>query len=169
MDLVIERPALIRGDVLVQLFDQYGRLKAEQEIHNLITAVGDQMYAARGAGIAGPPAAPTGMRLGTGTTAVAKSGTGSALVSRLTDGNQAFDSGYPQASGGVVTYKVTYATGKATSGSAITEAVIVNDNITADTSTAAGNTIARVLLTGIGSKGALDTLTVTWTHTLLGA
>jgi hypothetical protein len=112
------------------------------------------------------------MKLGTGSTAVAKSGAGAALVTYLTNSHQAMDATYPQTSGTsggrVVTYKVTYAAGKATSASAITEAVLVLDFLADATSTAA-NTIARVLLSGIGSKGASDTLTVTWTHTLLGA
>jgi len=69
----------------------------------------------------------------------------------------------------VATYKRTYAAGEATTASAITEAVIVNDTIATDATSAAAATISRVLLTGIGSKGASDTLTITWTHTILGA
>jgi hypothetical protein len=114
----------------------------------------------------------TAMKLGTGSTAVAKNGAGAALVTYLANSHQAMDATYPQTSGTtggrVVTYKVTYAAGKATTASAITEAVLVLDFLADATSTAA-NTIARVLLTGIGSKGSLDTLTVTWSHTLLGA
>lgn len=113
-----------------------------------------------------------GMKLGTGSTAVAKSGAGAALVTYLSDSHQAFDSGFPSTSGTsggrVVTYKVTYAAGKATTASAITEVVIFWDFL-ADATSSAANTISRALLSGIGSKGASDTLTVTWTHTLLGA
>ena len=113
-----------------------------------------------------------GMKLGTGATAVAKNGAGAALVTYLTNSHQAFDATFPSTSGTsggrVVTYKVTYAAGKATTASAITEAVIFLDFLADATSTAA-NTIARVLVTGVGSKGASDTLTLTWTHTLLGA
>jgi hypothetical protein len=113
-----------------------------------------------------------GMKLGTGGTAVAKSGAGAALVTYLTNSHQAFDATFPSTSGTsggrVVTYKVTYAAGKATTASAITEVVIFLDFLADATSTAA-NTVSRALLTGIGSKGASDTLTVTWTHTLLGA
>lgn len=46
--------------------------------------------------------------------------------------------------------------------------VLVTDALANATSSAA-NTIARALLSGIGSKGAGDSLTITWTHTLLGA
>jgi hypothetical protein len=113
-----------------------------------------------------------GMKLGTGSTAVAKSGAGAALVTYLSGSNKAFDSGYPQTSGTsggrVITYKRTYAAGEATSGSAITEAVLFLD-FNADATSTAANTIARVLLSPANSKGASDTLTVTWTHTILGA
>lgn len=118
------------------------------------------------------PALAVGMKLGTGSTAVAKNGAGAALTTYLTNSHQVFDSGFPTAvdgagTGSVVTYKVTYAAGKATTASAITEAVIFTDFLADATSTAA-NTISRVLLTGIGSKGASDTLALTWTHTWLG-
>lgn len=116
--------------------------------------------------------AAAGMKLGTGSTAVAKTGAGAALVTYLTNSHQAFDATYPQSSlstGRVITYKVTYAAGKATSAATpITEVVIFLDFLADATSTAA-NTIARALLAGIGSKQSTDTLTVTWTHTLLGA
>lgn len=113
-----------------------------------------------------------GMKLGTGSTAVAKNGAGAALVTYLSNSHQALDATYPQGSGTsggrVITHKVTYAAGKATTASAITEVVIFLDFL-ADATSSAANTISRALLAGIGSKGASDTLTVTWTHTLLGA
>lgn len=113
-----------------------------------------------------------GMKLGAGSTAVAKNGAGAALVTYLANSHQAFDATFPSTAGTtggrVTTYKVTYAAGKATTASAITEAVIFTDYL-ADATSVAANTIARVLLAGIGSKGASDTLTLTWTHTLLGA
>lgn len=113
-----------------------------------------------------------GMKLGTGSTAVAKTGAGAALVTYLTNSHQGFDATYPQSSlssGRVITYKVTYAPGKATSaGAAITEVVIFVDFL-ADATSSAANTVSRALLAGIGSKQTTDTLTVTWTHTLLGA
>ncbi len=161
--------AEIVGTVHVELFNEAGQLVAEETVHNLITAVGDQLYAARGSGIASPPAAPTGMRIGTGSTAVAKNGAGAAIVTKITGGNVALDSGFPTASGGVATYKCTFPAGTGTTASAVTEAVLVNDTIATDQATAAANTISRVLLTGIPAKGASDSLVITWTHTLLGA
>lgn len=157
------------GVLLAQMYDEDMNLKAEVEVHNLITTVGDVMYAHRGSGIASPPNAPTGMRIGTGSTAPAKTGAGAAIVTRVTGGNKGFDATFPSIAGNVVTYKTTLAPGEGTTASPVTEAVIVNDTIGTDTATAAANTIARALITGVGSKGAGDTLVLTWTHTLTGA
>lgn len=161
----------IIGHVVAELRDENGDLIARSETNNLVTAVGDQYYAGRAALTAGLPAQVTGFRLGTGSTAVAKTGAGAAIVTYLAGSNKANDGGFPTAVAGVVTYKRTFAAGEATTASPITEVVLNNDTIANDnaaTATAA-NTIARALLVGIGSKGASDTLTITWTHTLLGA
>lgn len=162
---------VIRGRGVAELFDERGRLKARCEFENLVTQVGDQYYAERAAGIASPPAQVTGMKLGTGSTAVAKTGAGAALVTYLTNSHQAIDGGFPTstlATGRVITWKATWAAGKATTASPITEVVIVNDAL-ADATSAAAATISRAILAGIGSKGASDVLAVTWTHTHLGA
>lgn len=157
------------GRVLVEVHGPDGELKFSEETSNIITQVGDQMYAERAVGVAGAPAAPTGMKLGTGATAPAKTGAGAALVTYLSNSHQAMDATFPSSAlnGAVrrITYKVTYAAGKATTASAVTEVVIMNDALADATSTAA-NTISRALLTGIAAKGAADTLTVTWTHDL---
>lgn len=158
----------IWGEVHAVLTDEHGNIKGECRVRNLVTAYGDRVYASRGAGLT-TQAVPTGMKLGTGSTAVAKTGAGAALVTYLTGSNKAFDATFPSEAGGVVTYKRTYAAGEATTASAITEAAIVNETISSDTTSIDTETISRVLLTGIGSKGASDTLTITWTHTLLGA
>lgn len=160
------------GRVEWTLRDARGRIKARGVTHNLVTQVGDQMYSERGAGIASPPAVPTGMKLGTGSTAVAKTGAGAALVTYLANSQLAFDATYPQSAlnGAArrITYKCTFAAGKATSAAtAITEAVLVNETL-ADATSAAAATVARVLLTGIASKQSTDSLTVTWTHDLQG-
>jgi len=161
-------PVAIDGHVLIELFGPDGKLKFRKETKNLVTSVGDQLYASRGAGLT-TSALPTGMKLGAGSTAVAKSGAGAALVTYLSGSNQAFDSTFPSATAGVVTYKVTYAAGTATTASPITEAVIVTDTISTNATSTAANTIARVLISGVGSKAAGDSLSITWTHTILGA
>jgi hypothetical protein len=162
----------IHGHVTWELRNEDGTIAATGEGENLVTSAGDEMYASRGAGVAGAPPAPTGMKLGTGTTNPSKSGAGAALVTYLADSHQGFDSGFPsgaaQGSGWRVTYRVTYVAGKATSASPITEAVIVNETLGNATS-AATSTVARILLSGIPSKSAAQALTVTWTHDLLGA
>jgi hypothetical protein len=52
--------------------------------------------------------------------------------------------------------------------SAITESVITNENPLTDVAGTAANTISRVVFTAV-DKGAPDTLTITWSHDLLGA
>ena len=158
----------IMGTVEAVLTGPDGEVKGRCVTHNLVTAVGDQVYASRGAGLTSS-ATPTGMKLGAGSTAVAKTGAGAALVTYLAGSNKAFDATFPSAAAGVATYKRTYAPGEATTASPITEVVVVNDTIATDATSAAAATISRALLAGIGSKAAGDTLTVTWTHTVLGA
>ncbi|MEU0940114.1 hypothetical protein [Embleya sp. NPDC005971] len=165
-------PTGIRGHVIAELTDPNGLIIARFEGHNLVTQVGDQYYGDRASGIASPTAQVTGMKLGTGSTAPSKTGAGAALVTYLTDSQQALAATYPQSSlngsSRRITWRAVWAAGKATTASPITECVIVNDTLTDATSLAAA-TISRVLLTGIGSKGSGDTLTVTWSHDLLGA
>lgn len=159
----------VTGQVIVELHGPDGALKSRSVQTNLITQVGDQYYGERAAGIASPPAQVTGMKLGTGSTAVAKTGAGAALVTYLSNSHQAMDGGYPASSLASgkrrITWQATWAAGKATSGSAITEVVIVNESLT-DATSAAANTIARALISGVPSKEAGDALTVTWTHDL---
>jgi hypothetical protein len=161
------------GELILERRDADGNLIESFRGKNLVTQVGDQMYGEKGAGIGSPPASPTGMRLGLGSTAVAKTGGGAALTTYLSGSNKAFDATYPQSSlngsSRRITYKRTYAAGEATTASAITEAVIVNDTIATDATSTAANTISRILVTGISAKGASDTLTATWNHDLLGA
>jgi hypothetical protein len=127
------------------------------------------MYADRAVGISGAPAAPTGMKLGTGSTTPSTSGAGAALTTYLTNSHQAFDATFPssaaQSEGRRITYKSTFAAGKATSAVPITEAVIINTTL-ADATSAESATIARVLLTGIPTKAAGQTLAITWLHDL---
>ncbi len=112
------------------------------------------------------------MKLGTGTTAAAKSGAGAALVTYESGSNNPFDASFPTTidetgdTGWSASYKTTWAAGDVTD-TALTEAVIVNDAGTDATSSAA-NTYARVTFTAI-NKTADDSLIITWNHTFLGA
>lgn len=172
----------VEGVVTWELRGPDGELKKEGVAHNIITDVGDTVYASNGAGGATitPATKPNGMKLGTGANSgaglPAKNGTAAALGTYLSNSHQGFDAGFPSGAlsagnGYTVTYKVTYAAGKATSASTpITEAVIVNDFAAGtDATSTTANTTARVALSGIGSKNASDTLTITWTHTLKGS
>lgn len=160
---------VLAGTVTVELRGPDGELKARTVQPNIITQIGDQYYGERAAGIASPPAQVTGMKLGTGSTAVAKTGAGAALVTYLTNSHQALDGGYPTSSLSSgkrrITWQAVWAAGKATTASAITEVVLVNESLT-DATSAAAATISRALVTGVPSKEAADVLTITWTHDL---
>ena len=177
-DLANDRMGMV-GYGVAHLFDASSqRSKQLVPFANLITTAGDEYYAKKGiVGIApASPAAPTavnGMKLGTGTTAAAKSGAGAALVTYITASNVAFDSSFPAAAavagtdtGWNATYKTTWAAGVATN-SAITEVVIVNDQASNATSSAA-NSIARAVISSV-NKTSSDALAVTWSHKFLGA
>lgn len=153
-----------------------GEVKAVREFTNLITDAGDLYYAQKAiVGIdpanASAPTEVTGMKLGTGTTAASKAGSGAALVTYLSGSHDLFTTAYPSTSnlgsglGVTVNYNCTWAAGVATG--SITEAVIVNDASTNATSTAA-NTISRVTFTAV-PKAAGDTFEITWSHKFLGA
>lgn len=166
----------IYGTAVIQLIRD-GQIIHEETVKNLVTTAGDEYYAKKaGAGV-GPaaPSAPTaasGMKLGTGATAAAKSGAGAALVTYESGSNNPFDSTYVQFvdesadTGWSVVYRTTWNAGDVTE-SALTEAVIVNDAGTDATSIAA-NTHARITFSPV-NKTAADQLIITWTHKFLGA
>lgn len=169
------------GFGVLELRGPDGKLKACEPFANLITTAGDQYYAQKGiVGIApASPSAPTaasGMKLGTGTTAVHKSSTaggGIATGTYISGSNVAFDATYPQASavagtdtGWNAIYKTTWAAGVATN-AAITEAVICNNQSTDGQATPA-QSYARITFSA-QNKGALDSLAITWSHKFLGA
>lgn len=140
------------------------------QVNNLITQVGDQYYGERAAGIGSPPGQVTCMKLGTGSTAVAKTGAGAALVTYLSGSDKAIDGGYPTSalsgSSRRIQWKTSWGAG-VINGSALREAVIVVDTLADATSTAA-NTISRALF-GPMTLGASDTLSISWNHDILGA
>jgi hypothetical protein len=115
----------IVGYGVVSLHGPDGRLKDVEPFMNKITTLGDEYYARRGvAGIGTPniaqPTLMNGMKLGTGTTAVAKSGAGSALVTYITGSNQLFDTTHPALTdlsadtGWDAVYKCTWGAGDVT-------------------------------------------------------
>lgn len=168
--MTVTDKSVFYGYVVAEMFGPDGESKGRAEGRNLVTQVGDQLFAERGAGI-NTLAAVTGCRIGTGSTAAAKTGAGAAIVAKVTAGNKAPDSTAASALNGAarqITWIFTYAPGVGTSGTAIAEAVLVNDTIATDTATAAANTISRWVFAGLGTKGASDTLVITWTYNLQG-
>lgn len=143
-----------------------------QAFTNLVTQIGDQYYGERASGIASPPAQVTGMQLGTGTTAVAKTGAGAAIVTLVAASLVAIDATWPQSSlngsSRRIQWKTTWAAGVATANN-IAEVALVNQSTGTQTVAPASATISRALLSPVVNKGAADTLAITWNHDLLGA
>lgn len=167
------------GYGVAHLLDGDGKTKQLVPFHNLITDAGDLYVAGMVIALVGTPntAQPTkanGMKLGTATTAAAKNGAGAALAASgdyITGSNIAFDSAYPQTAnlgaglGVNAVYKTTWAAGVATS-STINSVVIVNDQATNLTSSAA-NTYSRAVISTV-NKTASDSLAITWNWKALG-
>jgi hypothetical protein len=155
-----------------QLIGPDGRVKAAGVFTNLISQTGDRMYNQRGAGVGSAAAAPTGMRLGTGSTAPAKTGSGAAIVTYVSGSHKAFDATYPQeaaqGNGSRATYRCTWPAGTATA-NGIAEAVVTNESPLTDVAGTAANTVSRALLSPTINKAAGDSLVLTWQHDLLGA
>jgi hypothetical protein len=173
-----ERGVVVGYGEAVLIDTRTGVVRQRVPFRNLITDAGDLYIAQKiitGIAPANPaaPTALTGMKLGTGATAVAKSGAGAALVTYLTGSNVVFDATYPQTQdlgaglGENAVYRCTWAAGVATN-AAITEVVAVNDAATNATSTAP-NTASRALFGTAINKTATDSLAVTWTWKSLGA
>ncbi|HXH79939.1 hypothetical protein [Nocardioides sp.] len=156
----------ILGYGTVEVIGPDGNVKQSVDFHNLVTDVGDLFYANRAIGAA--VTALTGMQIGSGITAAAKSGLGGAMVTLLA--GQAFDATFPSVNnlgaglGVEVVYKTTYAAGVGTG--TINEVVITNGAI--GTASTAAQTISRVVLgTGVG-KAAGDSLAVTYRTKMIG-
>ncbi len=159
---------VMRGHGIARVYSADGStVLQEVHFHNLITDTGDLYSAQRYAGAT--PAPPLGMRLGTGTAAVAKNGSGAAIGTYLTASNVGFDAGFPSAvskgagAGARVTWQSTWAAGVATN-AAISEVAIVTDDTTINGGGTAASTIARALFSPVVSKASDQPLVVTWQH-----
>lgn len=162
------------GSVL--LLDGDMKVKEIEPFLNKITTAGDEFLARRAvAGIGTPniaqPTLANGMKLGTGTTAVAKSGAGAALVTYESGSNNLFDTTHPALTdltgdtGWDAVWKTSWLAGDVIE-AALTEAVIVND-AAADATSSAANTYARIVFAA-KNKTADDTLAITWAWTFNG-
>lgn len=113
----------------------------------------------------------TGMRLGTDTTAAAKTSTGSFIGTYTTASQHALDSVPASSLSGSsrrITYACTWAAGEATANS-IAEVALTFESPLTNVAGTAANTIARALLSPTVNKGASDTLLISWTQDVLGA
>lgn len=139
---------------------------------NLITDNGDKYYMDRAAAIGTIPNQVVGMKLGTGSTAAAKTGAGAAIVTYITGSAKAIDATWPQGSGPIpgrqVQWKTSWAAGEATNG-AIAEVTISNQSALSDNAGTAADTVSRSVFTPAVNKTGTDTLAVTWNHIGLGA
>lgn len=157
----------INGALEIVLTDSEGRVKYHRKTKNIVTEQGDRYYGERGAGIAGAPAVTTGMQLGTGTTAPAKTGAGAAIVTLVASSLVAHGTPTSALSGSVrrIQYVTTWAAGVATA-NAISEVVLTNQATATQTAAPASATISRALLSPTVNKAAGDSLTITWSHDL---
>lgn len=156
----------VRGSLHVVLTGPDGAVKYDEWVENLVTQVGDQMYAERALGVGGAPAAPTGMQLGTGTTAPAKTGAGAAIVTLVAASLVTVTLPPASTLQGTVrrlAYTASWGAGVATANN-IQEVALVNQAIATQTAAPAASTIARALVSPLVNKGANDTLAITWNH-----
>lgn len=146
--MISEQLNSITGNIVAVLYDEHGIEKFRQEVKNLVVTTGKNLIASRLVGTASNVISH--MAVGTGTTAPAAGDT--TLVTELT--RVAISSG--TASGNVATYVATFAPGVGTG--SINECGLFN-------ASTAGTLLARSTSV-IVTKGALDTLALTWTITI---
>jgi hypothetical protein len=138
----------VTGKVNVRIFDEFGNLKEEQDINNLVVTSGKDFIASRMVGTSS--SVMSHMAIGSGNTAAAAGDT--ALGSEL--GRVALTSG--TASAAVVTYVATFGAGAGTG--AVTEAGILN-------ASSSGTLLCRTVFSVV-NKGANDSMTITWQVTV---
>ena len=140
----------ITGDVRIDLFDESGMVKDTRKIKNLVVTVGKTFIASRMIGVSSN--VMSHMELGTGTTAAAVGDT--TLETVISASRVALTSGTNTAN--VVTYVASFPA--ATGTGAVTEAGIFN-------AASAGTMLCRTVF-AVVNKGALDSMSITWTITV---
>lgn len=158
----------LRGRVTAELRDQDGNLKQRSVTHNIVTGQGDKFAAAA---LYSAAYSAWGMKLGTATTAAAKTGAGSfiAVADYVSGSAKALDDSTPKAgaTADIVQFRRLWAAGEGTD--AAINRVSICDNTTDAGEADATHTFAISVFSGAINKGASDTLTVTWDVTYLGA
>jgi len=158
----------LRGEVIAEVRGPDGKIKQRQVTHNIVTDVGDDFAAA-----AIYTAAYTGwgMKLGTASTAAAKTGAGSFVATGdyVSGSAMALDDSTPKAgaTNDIAQFRRLWAAGEGTS--ATINRVAIVDNTTDAGEADATHTYAIAVFSAQIAKGADDTLTVTWNVTYLGA
>lgn len=160
----------ITGCVHVVLRGPDGEIKYEGSTHNIVTDKGDAKFASAAFGTA---IGTFGMKLGTADTAPSKTydnaGAYIAAADYVSGSAAAMVATYPKvgSSANIAQYQSTWAAGTAT---ATLNRVALVDNTTDAAESDGTHTWAIALLPDKPvTKGAADTLTVTWTITFLGA
>ena len=138
----------VKGKLHIVLTDEFGNLKHEDTVDNLVVTAGLGFIASRMAGTSS--AVMSHMAIGTGTVAAAAGNT--TLGTEVN--RQALGSTTPSAA--TVVYVATFAPGQGTG--AITEAGILN-------SSSGGTMLCRTVFSVV-NKAAGDTLTINWTVTV---
>ena len=140
----------VKGDVSIRLYDERGNLKDSRDIKNLVVATGLTFIASRMIGTS--QGVMTHIGLGSGSTAPTINDT---ALESLLGTREILDSSTTPATG-VILYKSTFEQGDATG--AITEAGIFN-------ASSGGTMLCRTTF-GTITKGAQDTLAITWQITV---
>lgn len=139
---MIQETIKAKGELSIKLFGPDGKLKAEQNVPNLVVTTGKTFIAAR---MVGTPTAMSHMAIGSGTTDPAVGDT--ALQTEL--GRVALTSS--ASSGAVVTYVASFGAGTGTG--AVTEAGILNAS--------SGGTLLCRTEFSVVNKGADDSMSIT--------
>lgn len=157
----------IRTNVVAELRGPDGRLKQREEVHNLVTDVGDNYLASLAYGTAGWTYR---MKTGSASTAAAKNGAGSFVAAGDYNSGSAhaMDATYPKvgASTNISQYKVSWTAGQNTN---TIRRVSLVDNATDAGEADATHTMATAVFAADIPKSAGDTLQVVWTVTFTGA
>lgn len=157
------------GHVTALLYGPDGKLKQREEIHNLISDVGDIYIAKKVYG--GAVTAIAGMKLGTATTTASKNGAGSFIATGdyVSGSAVALDATFPKvgSSGNVAQFQTTWAAGTATN--ATINRVSLVDNTTNAGEADATHSPSTAVFSSAINKTSADSLVVIWNWTFLGA
>lgn len=151
MDTIQAGAVTLTGTLDIKLYDEFGVLKQHRLHDNLVVTAGKAVFADRMKAV---PTKDEMTHMAVGTNATAAAAGNTALGAEVAASRTALTS--TGVSTNVITYACTFGAGVGTG--ALTEAGIFNDP-------AAGDMLCRTVFTTI-TKGAGDTLTVSWAITV---